>query len=114
MVTITINGDGIDLEYVEISDESAKRFIESGISEEELYGLWETGDSSTESGVIEGSVLVDGVSRSSFSLSAYPDTKPHQIDDVSAPSWYFIKEEAQRGDFITIKTEDTFEQTILR
>jgi hypothetical protein len=92
---ITVEGEGIDVEYIHLSPKQANKIMDEGISESDLDDLLL--GSSTESGVRNAMIMVGGKVVGKFSLDDFKPKKVHKLGGRKA--WFLMKEQTERGTF---------------
>lgn len=106
--TLTISGDGIDVEFVALPAKRATRILEDGISEDALDELFSA--SATESGVCEAKVTVAGKVVGKFALENFTRAEATKLGDrKSGGQWFLVKEQFERGAFRTIEIKGSFD-----
>ena len=107
---IIVSGDGINYDYVAIDEETARRWMKDGLPESELDDAYD--DMTTESGIREGVVQVNGETVLNLKLEQFETTGSFQVDGFG--EWLLVVESFERGIFSKIDIDEDFDADKLR
>lgn len=102
---LIIEGDGVDIEYLSIPQRDAKRFLDNGISEEELDDL--SVKAVTEGGIFNANIKLAGKSIQSLDLALVNHCDFRKVG--GRKSWFLVKQQFERGVLREIAFEGKFD-----